>query len=140
VGFEPIIPAFKRAETVHALDSTATAIGSNVVTCPNYQPKSRILIIFRHNIPRFNANCLLAETGGEKVAYNTAWAAEDLANSIYGISASVTVSLEYSCPINRVVPTCTSFDLLTPWPLVRKRTILTERPPLVGEVSANFCG
>jgi hypothetical protein len=23
--------------------------------------------------------------------------------------------------------------------LVRKRTILTERPPLVGEVSANFC-
>jgi hypothetical protein len=28
----------------------------------------------------------------------------------------------------------------TPWPLVRKRTIWTERPPLVGEVSANFCG
>jgi hypothetical protein len=28
----------------------------------------------------------------------------------------------------------------TPWPLVRKRTIPTERPPLVGEVSANFCG
>jgi hypothetical protein len=25
-------------------------------------------------------------------------------------------------------------------PLVHKRTILTERPPLVGEVSANFCG
>jgi hypothetical protein len=24
--------------------------------------------------------------------------------------------------------------------LVNKRTILTERPPLVGEVSANFCG
>jgi hypothetical protein len=23
---------------------------------------------------------------------------------------------------------------------VRERTILTERPPLVGEVSANFCG
>jgi hypothetical protein len=27
-----------------------------------------------------------------------------------------------------------------PWPLVRKQTIPTERPPLVGEVSANFCG
>jgi hypothetical protein len=27
-----------------------------------------------------------------------------------------------------------------PWLLVRKRTIPTERPPLVGEVSANFCG
>jgi hypothetical protein len=24
--------------------------------------------------------------------------------------------------------------------LVRERTIRTERPPLVGEVSANFCG
>jgi hypothetical protein len=28
----------------------------------------------------------------------------------------------------------------TPWLLVCKRTIPTERPPLVGEVSANFCG
>jgi hypothetical protein len=27
----------------------------------------------------------------------------------------------------------------TPWPVVRKRTIPTERPPLVDEVSANFC-
>jgi hypothetical protein len=26
----------------------------------------------------------------------------------------------------------------TPWILVRKRTIPTERPPLVGQVSANF--
>jgi hypothetical protein len=25
-------------------------------------------------------------------------------------------------------------------PLVRERTIPTKRPPLVGEVSANFCG
>jgi hypothetical protein len=32
------------------------------------------------------------------------------------------------------------FTYLTPWPLVRKRTIPTERPPLVGEVSANFSG
>jgi hypothetical protein len=30
--------------------------------------------------------------------------------------------------------------LKTPWPLVRKRTIPTERPRHVGEVSANFCG
>jgi hypothetical protein len=28
----------------------------------------------------------------------------------------------------------------TPWLLVRKRTIPTELPPLVDEVSANFCG
>jgi hypothetical protein len=27
VGFEPTIPAFKRAKTVHALDHAATAIG-----------------------------------------------------------------------------------------------------------------
>jgi hypothetical protein len=30
--------------------------------------------------------------------------------------------------------------LLNPVALVSKRTIPTERPPLVGEVSANFCG
>jgi hypothetical protein len=30
-------------------------------------------------------------------------------------------------------------DPKTPWLLVRTRTIPTERPPLVGEVSANFC-
>jgi hypothetical protein len=28
----------------------------------------------------------------------------------------------------------------TPWPLVHERTIPTERPPLVDEFSANFCG
>jgi hypothetical protein len=26
----------------------------------------------------------------------------------------------------------------TPWPLVCKRTMLTERQPLVGEINANF--
>jgi hypothetical protein len=26
----------------------------------------------------------------------------------------------------------------TPWPVVLKRTMPTEQPPLVGEVSANF--
>jgi hypothetical protein len=30
--------------------------------------------------------------------------------------------------------------LKTSWPLVLKRTIPTERPPHVGEVSATFCG
>jgi hypothetical protein len=29
---------------------------------------------------------------------------------------------------------------ITPWFVVHKRTIPTERPPLVSEVSANFCG
>jgi hypothetical protein len=28
----------------------------------------------------------------------------------------------------------------TPWPLVRKQTMPTERPQLVGEVKANFYG
>jgi hypothetical protein len=31
-------------------------------------------------------------------------------------------------------------NLQTSLALVRKGTILTERPPLVGEVSINFCG
>jgi hypothetical protein len=35
---------------------------------------------------------------------------------------------------------CVSVDLLNSMALVRERTIPTERPPPVGEVSANFCG
>jgi hypothetical protein len=45
VGFEPTIPAFKRATTVHALDSAATVIGCNV-------------ILFREN-PTFRKNTFL---------------------------------------------------------------------------------
>jgi hypothetical protein len=32
------------------------------------------------------------------------------------------------------------YPFQTPWHSVRKQTISTERPPLVGEVNANFCG
>jgi hypothetical protein len=32
VGFEPTIPAFERAKTVHALDRAATVIGCNLNT------------------------------------------------------------------------------------------------------------
>jgi hypothetical protein len=38
------------------------------------------------------------------------------------------VSLEWFDSVRRTY-------LLTPWPLVRQRTILTERPPLVDEIS-----
>jgi hypothetical protein len=31
-------------------------------------------------------------------------------------------------------------QIQTPWPLVRKRTIPTERPLLLTKFSANFCG
>jgi hypothetical protein len=34
----------------------------------------------------------------------------------------------------------TFYAIKIPWLLVRKRTISTERPQLVGEVSGNFCG
>jgi hypothetical protein len=30
VGFEPTIPAFERAKTVHALDRTATVLGNGI--------------------------------------------------------------------------------------------------------------
>jgi hypothetical protein len=40
-------------------------------------------------------------------------------------------------PVTGIALTLPYFNL-TPWLLVRKRTIPTERPPHVGEVSANF--
>jgi hypothetical protein len=42
--------------------------------------------------------------------------------------------------ITTAVRTSTLKTLKTPWLVVRKRTIPTERPPLVDEVSVNFCG
>jgi hypothetical protein len=35
VGFEPTIPIFKRAKTLHALDREATVIGNNLHSHPN---------------------------------------------------------------------------------------------------------
>jgi hypothetical protein len=45
------------------------------------------------------------------------------------------------CPHMEVVQIMyTNQKKKTPWLVVRKRTIPTERPPLVSEASANFCG
>jgi hypothetical protein len=37
VGFEPTIPVFERAKTVHALDRAATVIGSAETTIAYYR-------------------------------------------------------------------------------------------------------
>jgi hypothetical protein len=37
VGFEPTIPAFERAKTVHALDSAVTVIATNVIRVVKYR-------------------------------------------------------------------------------------------------------
>jgi hypothetical protein len=47
-------------------------------------------------------------------------------------------SLHYTC--SQCVPNKLNTKELNSVALVRKQTIPTERPPLVGEVSANFCG
>jgi hypothetical protein len=38
-GFEPTIPAFERAKTLHALDRAATVIGRLVTKCINFKLK-----------------------------------------------------------------------------------------------------
>jgi hypothetical protein len=58
-------------------------------------------------------------------------------------SHTTTVSLTLHSPqIKTVFLFCVSLGVtkLNPVALARKRTIPTERPPLVGEVGANFCG
>jgi hypothetical protein len=37
VGYEPTIPAFERAKTVHALDRAATVIGTHVITSDKFE-------------------------------------------------------------------------------------------------------
>jgi hypothetical protein len=54
---------------------------------------------------------------------------------IMNITASVFVYVNVMFTIRICIP-----KLRTPWPVVLKQTIMTERPPLVGEVSANFSG
>jgi hypothetical protein len=55
-----------------------------------------------------------------------------------GSSAEIEKKSCKNSHIRLVVSVVTS--VYTPWLLVRKRTIPTERPPLFGEVSSNFCG
>ena len=54
---------------------------------------------------------------------------EDLYTQFYGIS--------FTHPCMKEMPYKTKLNSVA---LVRERTIPTERPPPVGEVSANFCG
>jgi hypothetical protein len=43
VGFEPMIPAFERAKTVHALDRAAAVIGSE---SPSHSPSPSYMIVW----------------------------------------------------------------------------------------------
>jgi hypothetical protein len=40
-GFEPMIPGFKRAKTVHTLDRAATVIGNGVEEIPGLNSSQR---------------------------------------------------------------------------------------------------
>jgi hypothetical protein len=46
VGFEPTIPAFERAETVHALDRAATVIGVYLFIPPNFFVFSAVRVVW----------------------------------------------------------------------------------------------
>jgi hypothetical protein len=78
-----------------------------------------------------------------------------MADGVFSASTCVHVSTTYhACTLgsrSRLLPQLRSrcdeincywskYKNQTPWPLVRKRTTPTERPPHVGEVTANFCG
>jgi hypothetical protein len=66
----------------------------------------------------------------------------DLTNS--NVTSSDTFKMRYEYDIlcfNTINGKYVSIlQILPPWPLVDKRIIPTERPPLFGEVSANFYG
>jgi hypothetical protein len=44
VGFEPTIPVFERAKTVHALDRAVTMVHIQGYTCNKYRPSCKALI------------------------------------------------------------------------------------------------
>jgi hypothetical protein len=49
MGFEPTIPVFERAKSVHALDREATVIGQNVFT--KYKSSVTRLVAFLDFVP-----------------------------------------------------------------------------------------
>jgi hypothetical protein len=70
------------------------------------------------------------------------WAAYYVASDNATYSASVLDNATYvlSCFPMQQLLLLTKKTKLNSVPLVHKQTILTERPPVVSEVSANFCG
>jgi hypothetical protein len=48
VIFEPTIPVFERAKTVHALDREDTLIGKGSAKCNVYKEKNSVQIYFDH--------------------------------------------------------------------------------------------
>jgi hypothetical protein len=59
--------------------------------------------------------------------------------SCYILELPVSIRTTQSCNF-RLPDSFLTTTTKTPWPLVRKRTIPTGRPPLVGEFSVHFCG
>jgi hypothetical protein len=57
-----------------------------------------------------------------------------------GVSDNIRIAVCVARPENEQVMLETCKTKLNSVALVRERTIPTERPPPVGEVSANFCG
>jgi hypothetical protein len=58
VGFEPTIPVFKRAKTLHALDRAATVIGAlyiYIYTCYKYE---HVLCKQKHHLRINNGQCV----------------------------------------------------------------------------------
>jgi hypothetical protein len=49
VGFEPTIPVFERAKTVHALDRAVTVIGLYIPQCTKYICLTNLLVYLRFN-------------------------------------------------------------------------------------------
>jgi hypothetical protein len=107
--------------------------------------------LFQHNILFSTADCTV-ETG---TAYPHAHAINGRAHGVVFVRVYLcSIKLSSSQQIKaedrhirghhieylHVVIPCLQYLLTYAMALVRKRTIPTERPPLVGEVSANFCG
>jgi hypothetical protein len=153
--FESAIPVFEWAKTFHALDCAATLIGLLPINLSQLFVHSYLYTLFlsyTHALLSheqiFFLSCshflLLIHSHPLPLIHRNLFTPFHSLTILY--SLPLTYPLTYSHPFLRThtnlwTLTHTVKNLKkTPWPLVRKRTIPTERPPLVGEVSANFCG
>jgi hypothetical protein len=149
-----MVPASERAKTVHALEHEATVTGASMTYTKGKIETNRWGLLGRKiYFHVLYTHCLLLLYGKivtwimpitikhYHINIDKHLTNQNSLVSTVGLTLFVTVgSIRNYCEIQPIVLTVTKQTKKKSVVLVSKRTMPTERPPLVDEVSANFCG
>jgi hypothetical protein len=133
VGFEPMIPVREREKILRALDHVATFYGAETFISFNPWRIQKQTLDGGCDIHMdIGSSIFLSTLGFEPVSYSTVAIRSCVDKKLLYNPSCLTLVQYY------VQQRCT--NKTNSVASVREGTIPTERPPLVGEVSANFSG